>query len=354
MSSLPIRGRGATSNPDSRYLSQTKERVDDGWWPDDLPPLKTTVTTEYARSIISRNESPDIPFEQSINPYRGCEHGCSYCYARPGHAYLGLSPGLDFESRLRVKPDAAELLIRALSRKGYRVSPIALGANTDPYQPVEREWGITRQILEVLARCRHPVSITTKSALIERDVAILADMARDNLVQVQLSITTLDRTLARQMEPRAPTPPRRIQAMARLIEAGIPVTVMVAPIIPALNDAELEAILARAADIGVTRADYILLRLPLELETLFRDWLDTHYPTRAKHVWSLVQASHGGKIYRSEFGQRQTGTGPYADMIGQRFRLALKRLNLQPASLKTLNHEAFVPPEPPTAQLSLF
>lgn len=351
---VPIKGRGAASNADSRYAAYTTERVDDGWWPEDLPPSVTQVTREQAKSIISRNDSPDIPFEQSINPYRGCEHGCSYCYARPSHAYLGLSPGLDFETRLWAKPDAAERLTQALSRPGYRVSPIALGANTDPYQPIERHWQITRQILEVLCACRHPVSITTKSALIERDQDLLASMAEQGLVQVQISITTLDRHLARLMEPRATSPARRLQAMAQLRSAGIPVSVMVAPIIPVLTDSELETILARAAEAGATRAGYIMLRLPLELETLFREWLDDHYPSKAEHVWSLVKSMHAGQVYQSGFHQRQKGSGAYAGMIAQRFRLSLRRSGLEPTRLDELNGAAFIPPRPPSPQFELF
>jgi len=349
------RGRGAISNPDSRYSSTIRENFDDGWFPQERSRLTTTVTRDSARSLLTRNDSPDIPFEQSINAYRGCEHGCIYCFARPSHAWLGLSPGLDFESRLFAKPEAASLLRRELVRRNYLPKPIALGANTDPYQPVEREWRLTREILEVLQESRHPVSITTKSALIERDLDLLAELARDRLVQVQISITTLRRELARQMEPRAATPDRRLQTLSRLSMAGIPVAVLVAPVIPVLTDGELESILARAAEAGAGRAGYILLRLPLELEDLFREWLFTHVPGQAEHVLSRMRDAHAGRIYRSGFGIRQTGSGPYADMIGQRFRLALKRLRLE-GEFPDLNTGLFRAPRIKTGpvQMSLF
>lgn len=351
--SAPIKGRGAASNRDSRYSARHKEAIDDGWEPEERSPLKTTITTDTARRIISRNDSPDIPFEQSVNPYRGCEHGCIYCYARPTHAYLGLSPGLDFESRLLAKPDAAALLRRELGRRNYTPAPIALGANTDPYQPAEREWRITRQVLEVLHECRHPVSITTKSALVERDMDLLAEMARQRLAQVQISVTTLDRCLARVLEPRAAAPQRRLQTVSRLSEAGIPVTVLMAPIIPALTDEEVETLLARAAEAGATHAGYIMLRLPLELNELFREWLETHVPLRARRVLSRLEGIYGGRAYRSDFGLRQSGSGPYADMIGQRFRLASKRLALN-ASALDLDTSQFQPPVSGPIQTSLF
>lgn len=349
----PAKGRGAASNRESRYSATHSETVDDGWTPQERMPLRTTVTLETSRHIISRNVSPDIPFEQSINPYRGCEHGCIYCYARPTHAYLGLSPGLDFESRLLAKPDAPALLRRELAHPGYRPKTIALGANTDPYQPIEREWRITRGILEVLTECRHPVSITTKSALIERDLDLLANLARAGLAQVQISITTLERELARLLEPRAAAPPRRLETIRRLSEAGIPVTVLMAPIIPALTDTGIETLLARAAEVGATHAGYILLRLPLELDELFREWLDLHVPQRAERVMNRLRDVHGGRIYRSGFGLRQEGSGPYADIIRQRFRLASKRNGLNTPEIG-LDTSRFRPPVLGPVQTSLF
>jgi DNA repair photolyase len=350
---VPIKGRGAASNRESRYAARHTEAIDDGWEPQERSPLRTTVGTDTARRILSRNDSPDIPFEHSLNAYRGCEHGCIYCYARPSHAYLGLSPGLDFESRLFAKPEAAALLRRELAHRNYVPSPIALGANTDPYQPIERDWRITRRVLEVLHECRHPVSITTKSALVERDVDLLAEMARQRLAQVRISITTLDRNLARVLEPRAAAPQRRLQTVARLREAGIPVTVLMAPIIPALTDGEIETLLARAAEAGAAHASYILLRLPLELKELFREWLEAHVPLRARHVLSLLEDAHGGRVYRSEFGLRQSGSGPYADMIGQRFRLASKRHGLNVPRLD-LDTNLFRPPVSGPIQTRLF
>jgi DNA repair photolyase len=350
----PLKGRGAVSNRDSRYSATTAERTDDGWWPEETPPLRTTVTPETARSIISRNDSPDIPFDRSINAYRGCEHGCIYCYARPSHAYLGLSPGLDFESRLFAKPGAADLLRQELAKKGYQPAPLALGANTDPYQPIEREWKITRQVLEVLHECRHPVSITTKSALIERDLDLLAALAKDDLVQIQISVTTLVKKLAAIMEPRATAPHRRLETIRRLFDAGIPVTVLVAPVIPVLTEPELETIIGQAVEAGAGQAAYMMLRLPLELTDLFREWLETHQPRKAKHILAQLADIHGGRTYRSQFGLRQVGTGPYADMIRQRFRLALKRHGLRPAAMEGLNTSLFRPPAGGPGQLSLF
>lgn len=349
----PPKGRGASSNRDSRYSAMVRESIADGWTPEEPPPFKTTVTPETSRRIISRNDSPDIPFEQSVNPYRGCEHGCIYCYARPSHAYLGLSPGLDFESRLFAKRDAAALLRRELARKAYVPTLIALGANTDPYQPIEREWRLTREVLEVLHECRHPVTITTKSALVERDLDLLAEMAEARLAQVQISITTLDAALARALEPRAAAPKRRLETLRRLSAAGIPVTVLMAPIIPALTDPEIETLLARAAEAGARSAGHILLRLPLELEELFREWLETHVPLRASHVLSRLRDVHGGKVYRSGFGLRQSGSGPYAEMIFQRFRLAAKRNGLDQAAIDLDTHQ-FRPPVPRPIQTSLF
>lgn len=349
----PHKGRGAVSNRASRHSATGLEAFDDGWTPQERTPLRTTVTPEAAKTILSRNDSPDIPFEQSVNAYRGCEHGCIYCYARPSHAYLDLSPGLDFESRLFAKPDAATLLRRQLAGQRYVPSPIALGANTDPYQPIERTWRITREVLEVLLECRHPVSITTKSALIERDVDLLAELATHGLVQAQISLTTLNRELARTLEPRAAAPQRRLQTIRRLSEAGVPVAVLMAPIIPALTDSEIETLLAQAAAAGATQAGYILLRLPLELKDLFREWLETHQPLRASHVLSLLTDAHGGKSYRSEFGLRQSGSGAYADLIGQRFRLACKRNGLNKVALD-LETSLFRPPVSGPFQTSLF
>jgi DNA repair photolyase len=324
------KGRGALSNRDGRYERVDHERIDDGWGSADEqpPPLPTTVTRDRSRTVIARNESPDIPFEQSLNPYRGCEHGCVYCYARPSHAYLGLSPGLDFESRLFAKPDAARLLEQELRDPAYRCKVLALGTNTDPYQPLERKLGITRRVLEVLAAYRHPVTIVTKSALVERDLDILVPMAARALVTVTLSVTTLDRRLARRMEPRATAPQRRLQTLQTLASAGVPTSVLVAPIIPGLNDAEIEAIVKACAQAGVRAADYVLLRLPWEIKELFEEWLDVHYPLKKARVLELVRQTRGGRLNDPRFGTRMTGAGAYAEIIGQRFRLICKQLGL--------------------------
>jgi DNA repair photolyase len=349
------RGRGAVGNPDPRYAQWTRRPVDDGWDRDerDLPPLATTLIVDTARSVITRNDSPDVPFDRSVNPYRGCEHGCCYCFARPSHAYLGLSPGLDFETRIFYKPDAPALLRDELGKRGYRPAPIALGINTDAYQPAERTLGITRALLEVLAECRHPVSIVTKSALIERDVDLLAKMARLNLVQVMFSVTTLDRDLARRMEPRAAQPLRRLQAMACLHGAGVPVGVLFAPLIPALNDHELESVLKAAQEAGASRAGYILLRLPLELKDLFQAWLREHAPGKAEHVMSLIRQMRGGKDNDPAFGTRMRGSGELAEVIGRRFHLAARRLGFDetPASLDC---SRFVAPRTASPQGNLF
>jgi len=346
------RGRGALSNPDGRFEAQTRCDIDDGWGEADAAPatIRTSVTIESPRHIISRNDSPDIPFDQSINPYRGCEHGCVYCYARPSHGYVGLSAGLDFESRLFAKPDAAALLRRELAAPRYRVSPIALGSNTDPYQPIERRYRITREILEVLAAHRHPVTIVTKSALVERDLDLLTELAQDNLVAVFVSITTLDRQMARRLEPRAAAPARRMETVARLAQAAIPVGVMVAPVIPALNDAEMDTILQEAAKAGASTAGYTLLRLPHEVALLFRQWLETHFPDRAAHVMSLVRQSRGGRDNDPAFGARMRGQGPYATMLAQRFRLATRRLGLNAREID-LDRTRF---RVPGAQLDIF
>ncbi|MBB3975807.1 DNA repair photolyase [Rhizobium azooxidifex] len=347
------RGRGAGMNFSGRFEQQVRERFDDGWQTlEDLPPFKTEVQVEKPRSIITRNESPDIPFDRSINPYRGCEHGCIYCFARPTHAFMGLSAGLDFEARLFAKPDAPKLLERELSKPGYRPRVIAIGTNTDPYQPIEKEWRIMRQILEVLETANHPVSIVTKSALIMRDIDILSRMAAKGLAWVGLSVTTLDRKLARSMEPRAATPPRRLEAMRALSEAGVPVSVMVAPIIPGLNDHEIERILDSGKAAGAQEASYVLLRLPLEVSPLFRDWLLREYPDRYRHVMSLVRSMRGGKDYDAEFGKRMKGAGPYAWQIARRFELATKRLKLG-RTRRSLSADLFVPPSGSGVQLSL-
>jgi len=323
------RGRGAGINPSGRFEPLTRHVFDDGWETiEDLPPFKTDVRVERPRTIITRNTSPDISFDRSINPYRGCEHGCVYCFARPTHAYMGLSPGLDFESKLFAKPDAARLLERELSRPGYVPRTIAIGTNTDPYQPIEKKWRIMREILEVLEAFGHPVGIVTKSALIMRDIDILSRMAERGLTKVALSVTTLDRKIARTMEPRAATPPRRLEAMRALNEAGIPVSVMIGPVIPGLNDSEIERILESAHAAGAREAGYIILRLPLEVSPIFKEWLLRHYPDRYRHVMSLIRSMRGGKDYDSEWGRRMKGTGPYAWQIGRRFEIAAKRLGL--------------------------
>ncbi|MGB3810275.1 MAG: PA0069 family radical SAM protein [Parvibaculum sp.] len=324
------RGRGALTNDSGRFEHQARVLLDDGWGVNDAPqPLKTQVTNETPRTIITRNSSPDLLFDRSINPYRGCEHGCVYCFARPTHAYMGLSPGLDFESKLFAKPNAAALLEKELSRKGYEVAPIAMGTNTDPYQPIELRYRITRSILEVLSAFNHPVTIVTKSARVTRDLDILSDMAKRNLVKVALSVTTLDAKLARVMEPRASTPSRRLEAMKLLSEAGVPTGVMVAPIIPALNDSEIEKILTGAAYAGAKSAGFVLLRLPLEIKDLFREWLEENEHDKAEHVMSLIRSMRGGKDYDAEWGKRMRGTGPYAWQIGRRFEIATKRLGLE-------------------------
>ncbi len=347
------RGRGAGLNPSGRFEPQQREAFDDGWqsW-EELPPFKTEVQVEKPRTAITRNESPDIPFDRSINPYRGCEHGCIYCFARPTHAYMGLSAGLDFESKLFAKPDAAKLLERELAKPGYKPRVIAIGTNTDPYQPIEKEWRIMRQILEVLNRANHPVAIVTKSALIMRDIDILQEMAAKNLVRVGLSVTTLDRTLARTMEPRAATPPRRLEAIHALSEAGIRTSIMVAPIIPALNDHEIERILDAGKAAGAQEASYVILRLPLEVSPLFRDWLLQHYPDRYRHVMSLIRSMRGGKDYDAEFGKRMKGAGPYAWQISRRFEMATRRLDLTRRNI-ALRDDLFVPPDGSGVQLSL-
>ena len=349
----PERGRGATFNPQNRYRREGREAYDDGWpaqagdaTSDAEPePLRTTVTIQPARTIIAHNASPDIPFTQSINPYQGCEHGCIYCYARPTHAYHDLSPGLDFETKLFAKPDAPALLRAEIAKRGYRCDPIALGTNTDPYQPIEREWRITRGILEVLCEHEHPFTIVTKSALVERDLDLIAPMAAKNMARVYISITTLDKALARSLEPRAATPPRRLQAIGTLRDAGVPVGVLAAPVIPQLNDRDIEAILEAAAANGARHAGWIMLRLPLEVAPLFRDWLDAHYPLRAEHVMSVLRQLRGGRDYDARFGARMRGTGPFAELIEKRFALACKRLGLN-RDREPLDTSRFRPPVP--------
>src|SRR3569623_1390036 len=348
------RGRGARSNPDNRYESVTREAVDDGWGSldEDLPPLRTHLSVDTSRTVITYNQSPDVGFDRSINPYRGCEHGCVYCFARPSHAYLGLSPGLDFETRLFYKPDAAAQLRKELAAPGYRCAPIAVGINTDGYQPVERKLGLTRAILEVLRDCDHPLTVITKSMLIERDIDILAPMAAKGLVHVSVSVTTLRHELARKLEPRATAPRRRVELIRNLHDAGIPVGVMVAPTIPVLTDSELEDILAAARAAGADSAGYVLLRLPHEVKDLFREWLAEHTPTQAAHVMERIRDSRGGKDYQAEFGMRMRGSGVYADLIAQRFRLAYQRLGCDGG--RDLTTRLFRPPRPVTDQFELF
>ena len=350
----PRKGRGAVTNRVGRYEPHTRHAFDDGWdLDDDLPPLRTVVTPDASKTIITRNTSPDVPFDRSINPYRGCEHGCIYCFARPTHAFLGLSPGLDFESRLFYKPDAAALLERELRKPGYRCETMAMGTNTDPYQPIEREYGITRQILEVLSAFNHPVGIVTKSALVMRDIDILASMAERGLARICVSVTTLNADLSRRMEPRAPTPSRRLDALRALSEAGIPTGVMAAPMIPALNDAELEKILEAARECGADAAGYVMLRLPLEIKDLFIEWLAEHEPGRAKHVMSLIFQTRDGRAYDTAWGRRMRGTGRYADLLERRFEIACGRLGLNTDRFK-LNTDLFGPPPTRGDQLALF
>ncbi len=348
------RGRGAQSNASGRYEAEARVAFDDGWQSlEELPQFKTTVGLDTSRKVIAKNESPDIGFDRSINPYRGCEHGCVYCFARPTHAWLGLSPGLDFESKLFAKPDAPALLEKELYAPGYEPKMIAIGTNTDPYQPIERDMKIMRGLLEVLERTGHPVGIVTKSALVLRDIDILKRMAQRNLVKVGISVTTMDAKLARTMEPRASTPTRRLEALKQLSAEGIPTTAMLAPIIPALNDSEIERILDAVAHLGVKEASYILLRLPLEVRDLFKEWLMANYPDRYRHVLTMIRDMRGGKDYDSQWGTRMKGTGPMAWMIGRRFDIACERLGLNKRRAKlTTSH--FVRPAKAIAQLDLF
>jgi DNA repair photolyase len=351
----PIKGRGSASRVPGRFEKTLATGEDDGWgsvYDEEPTRLQTSVTEERARSIISRNDSPDIGFSQSINPYRGCEHGCVYCFARPSHAYLDLSPGLDFESKLFAKTNAPEQLRQELAKRGYQPSPIALGINTDSYQPIEREYQVTRRVLEVLSECRHPVEFVTKSALIVRDLDLLTDLAKDNLVQVRLSVTTLDNRLSSRLEPRAAAPHTRLKTIRTLADAGIPVGVLVAPVIPLITDSEMERILEACRDAGARSASYVLIRLPHELKQIWREWLQLHYPERAAHVMSIIQQMRGGKDYDSEFGARMRGRGPFADLLQQRFDKAYSRLGFE--RLPPLSTAAFMPPKLPRAQGELF
>lgn len=353
------KNRGAISNPEGRFELTRSEQFDDGWEleEDVLPPLETFLMPEQAKTIISRNESPDIGFEQSINPYRGCEHGCVYCYARPAHAYVNLSPGLDFETKIFYKADAAALLKKELNKPRYVCKPIVLGANTDPYQPAESKFKITRSILEVLNLYQHPVIIITKSSLVERDLDILQEMAQKNLVKVAVSITTLSRDLKHIMEPRTSTPAARLKVVRTLSERNIPVRVMVAPVIPVITDHELEHILHAASEAGAQYANYVLVRLPHEVKDLFKEWLAQHFPDKAEHVMSLIRQMRGGKEYDSTFGTRMRGEGEYANLLATRFKLACKRFNLNIGPAAELNTHLFKPIKPqdePFQQLSFW
>jgi len=354
-----LKGRGAVSNASGRFERHARLHIDDGWQhacEAAAPKLRTTVTDERPKAVITRNTSPDVPFDRSLNAYRGCEHGCVYCFARPTHAYQGLSPGLDFESRLFAKPDAAKILETQLRKPGYKPGTLAMGTNTDPYQPIERQRRITRSVLEVLDAFNHPTAIVTKSDLIERDLDILAPMAERGLVSVGISITTLDRALARRMEPRAAAPVKRLKAVEALAEAGVPVSVMVAPVVPAINDHEIENILAAASGAGATGADYILLRLPGEVKALFAEWLAEHYPERASKALSQIAGHHGGRLYDSAWGRRMKGDGAYAAMLAKRFAIACRQLGLDQKAARARRHrtDLFQPPPKAGDQLSLF
>jgi len=348
------KGRGALSNTPGRYESMVHQPVDDGWGSLDepLPTVQREEIPDRTRSIIARNNSPDVPFDRSINPYRGCEHGCVYCFARPTHSWLGYSAGIDFETRIVYKPDALATLTRELAQPGYRVQPINFGTNTDPYQPIEKKRAITRQLIELLSQCGHPLAITTKSTLIERDIDLLADLARRRLVHVWFSLPTLDPDLSRRLEPRTASPDRRLVTMQRLRDAGIDVGVLVAPVIPLLSDGELETIVSRSAQAGAGAAGYVLLRLPLEVCGLFEEWLAVHEPDKARHVMNLVRETRGGATYQSDYGIRQRGTGAYAQLIAQRFRLAKRRAEL--GRFSQLETRYFKAPVMQKAQLSLF
>ncbi|WP_116598487.1 PA0069 family radical SAM protein [Primorskyibacter marinus] len=347
-------GRAALSRATGRYERHIREAVSDGWdIPEDLPVIRTQVSEERPRSVITYNRSPDLPFDRSINPYRGCEHGCIYCFARPTHAYLGLSPGLDFETRLVARPEAPDVLAQELRAKRYRVAPIAIGTNTDPYQPIEKAHGIMRACLEVLRAFRHPVAIVTKGALVERDMDILADMAADGLARVGISVTTLDAKLSRLMEPRVPAPKRRLATIRRLTQAGIPVRLMVSPIVPALTDPELESILEAGAEAGADAASWIMLRLPQEVSPLWQEWLAAHFPDRAGRIMARLREMHGGKDYDASWGRRMRGEGAYAQIIARRFAVAARRLELDQKT-PPLRCDLFCPPKRAGDQLSLF
>jgi DNA repair photolyase len=352
---LVFKGRGTVSNTVGRFERHERVEEDDGWdnLDAELTPRTTEVIIDSTRTIINYNKSPDISFDRSINPYRGCEHGCTYCFARPTHTYLGFSAGLDFESRILIKPEAASLLGKELAKPGYKCAPIAMGTNTDPYQPLERKHQITRQILQVLAEHNHPVTIVSKNALVERDIDILAPMAALNLARVLISITTLDKDICRMLEPRAAAPHRRLQTIRTLHEAGIPVGVMTAPIVPVLTDTEMESILEAAREAGASMAGYVMLRLPLEVAPLFEEWLNTYFPLKAAHVMSIVKQTRGGKAYDSAFHQRMRGSGLFADMIAQRFKLATSRLGFN-AERSPLDTSLFSPPKLAGTQLGLF
>lgn len=347
------KGRGAVSNTAGRYEATQTHAIDDGWYHDEVPPLRTNVSVERPRSVITKNTSPDLSFDRSINPYRGCEHGCVYCFARPSHAWLGLSPGLDFESELIARPAAPAVLRRELAKRTYTPAAIAIGTNTDPYQPIEKDYRIMRGILEVLAEHNHPVTVTTKGTLIERDIDILAPMAARGLARVGISVTTLDPGVSRKMEPRVPHPMRRLQTIRRLTDAGIPVRVMVSPVVPALTDHEMEAIMEAAAEAGADAASWIMLRLPLEVSPLFREWVAEAFPDRAKRIMGRVRELHGGQDYAADWGRRMRGEGPFADLMAHRFKLALRRLGLK-ADAPELRTELFAVPPKAGDQLSLF
>ena len=352
--SVRARGRAATSNRTGRFETQDRTAFDDGWdIEEDVSPARTVVSLERPRKVITRNTSPDLSFDRSINPYRGCEHGCIYCFARPTHAYLGLSPGLDFETKLVARPEAPSALERELSARAYKPEVIAIGTNTDPYQPIEKEHRIMRRILEVLRDHSHPVAIVTKGTLIERDIDILGEMGRKGLVRVGISVTTLDPKVSRLMEPRVPSPARRLGTIRRLSDAGCPVRVMVSPVIPALTDHELESILEASSDAGAIAASWIMLRLPMEVSELFREWVEKHYPDRAARIMGRVRDLHGGKDYDPEWGRRMRGRGPFAQLVSHRFALACKRLGLQ-TDLPPLDVTQFRVPSKPGDQLSLF
>ncbi|HEX7340976.1 MAG TPA: PA0069 family radical SAM protein [Rhodanobacteraceae bacterium] len=352
------KGRGAASNPEGRFESTRQHVEDDGWQSalldDDAPRPRTCVSEEQACTVITRNDSPDVGFAQALNPYRGCEHGCIYCFARPSHSYLNLSPGLDFETQLRAKVNAAEVLRAELAKLGYLPRPINIGSNTDPYQPIEKRWRLTRAVLEVLAACHHPCTIVTKNALVERDLDLLVPMAREHLVQVFVSVNSLDNHLAAKLEPRASAPHRRLKAIATLAAAGVPVGVLVAPIIPALNDKDMEAVIERAAQAGARSAGYTVVRLPWQLKTLFREWLDLHVPARAEHVMSLIRQMHHGRDYDADFRTRMRGSGPFAELLRRRFELACQRHDLGRTREVALDTTHFVPPRPPSPQGELF